>query len=249
MRRWGACKGCARVCVCAPPPPRQPPPTLLPAFASLLAPPPAPRAQDNHVTLPPERFDATDAELFRFAKACGLLAVRRACGCARGGWEGVGAVVARAPTPHAHLSLPPSPHGQAHTQPQRVAALEAAVRRVVLALEWRSKQRLLPDKQLRRWERLVGWRGRDAGAGGEREGRGEGRTAAAEWRWVVLAAAAAAHAKQLGMVAAAASGPPTAQRRHPPPPSPSARRRAPCAPGAAGTGYAASAPRALPRVC
>lgn len=77
------------------------------------------------VELPQERFDDTNAELFRFACACGLK---------------------RAETPES-----------------RAAAVESAVRRIILACEWMSSYPFVSEIKLRRWERLVAWRGTDAG--------------------------------------------------------------------------------------
>jgi hypothetical protein len=76
------------------------------------------------VELPSPRFDDTDAELMRFAVACGL---RRA----------------------------------EEDAPARAAAIERAVRRVILACEWISSATTMPETKLRRWERLVAWRGAD----------------------------------------------------------------------------------------
>lgn len=75
------------------------------------------------VDLPP-RFQDTDADLFRFGQACGLM--------------------------------------EAETPAERGVAIEKAVRRVINTCEWMSQQEVLSETKLRRWERLVAWRGKDA---------------------------------------------------------------------------------------
>jgi len=78
------------------------------------------------IELAPPRWDETNAELMRFAEACGLK--------------------------------------EAETPAARGAAIEKAVRRVIATVEWTLEQREkeLGETKLRRWERLVAWRGSDA---------------------------------------------------------------------------------------
>jgi hypothetical protein len=67
------------------------------------------------------------------------------------------------PAQRAHHALPP---WQAKSAEQRAAALEAGVGRVAHTADWASRQRFFSDRELRRWDRLVGWKARDAGAPG-----------------------------------------------------------------------------------
>lgn len=141
--------------------------------------------------LPPERFDSTNAELFRFAKACGLATVSTA------GWPGmlVRLLQMRTPgrlpglqcqalspqhqlqLPHLHPSLPscchpcPSrcaaptshhPARQAKTPEARAAAVEAGLSRVVHTVDWAARHRFMTDRELRRWDRLVAWKAHDS---------------------------------------------------------------------------------------
>ncbi|KAL4515252.1 hypothetical protein Ndes2526A_g09456 [Nannochloris sp. 'desiccata'] len=77
------------------------------------------------IGLAPPRWDETNAELMRFAEACGLK--------------------------------------EAETPGDRGAAIEKAVRRVIATVEWTLDQKEKVDEaKLRRWERLVAWRGSDA---------------------------------------------------------------------------------------
>lgn len=57
--------------------------TLLPSRLHL---PLVTMAQENEVELPPNRFDASNAELMRYARACGLISVRCRLGMAAGAW-------------------------------------------------------------------------------------------------------------------------------------------------------------------
>lgn len=50
----------------------------------------------------------------------------------------------------------------AQTSAARGAAIESAVRRIIHAVEYETQQPPLADSKLRRWERLVAWRGSDA---------------------------------------------------------------------------------------
>lgn len=56
----------------------QPAMARLPCHTNKASLPLPTHAQECDVELPPERFDSTNAELFRFAKACGLMAVSSA---------------------------------------------------------------------------------------------------------------------------------------------------------------------------
>lgn len=76
------------------------------------------------IELPFPRFDSTNAELMRFAAACGLR--------------------------------------DAETPQERGEAIEKAVRRIIISCEWLAAQDPLSESKLRRWERLVAWRGVDA---------------------------------------------------------------------------------------
>jgi hypothetical protein len=78
------------------------------------------------IELAPPRWDETNAELMRFAEACGLK--------------------------------------EAETPADRGSAIEKAVRRVISTVEWESEQKdkHVTETKLRRWERLVAWRGSDA---------------------------------------------------------------------------------------
>jgi hypothetical protein len=78
------------------------------------------------VDLHPPRWDETNAELMRFADACGLK--------------------------------------EAETPAARGAAIEKAVRRVIATVEWTADQqeKAVSETKLRRWERLVAWRGSDS---------------------------------------------------------------------------------------
>ena len=77
------------------------------------------------IELLPPRWDETNAELMRFATACGLQKAETAA--ARGG------------------------------------AIEKAVQRVIATVEWSSQQPPMGETKLKRWERLVVWRGSDSG--------------------------------------------------------------------------------------
>ena len=70
------------------------------------------------------RWDESNAELMRFAEACGLKA--------------------------------------AETPVTRGVALEKAVKRVLATVDWSASTALMSETKLRRWERLVSWRGSDA---------------------------------------------------------------------------------------
>ncbi len=141
--------------------------------------------------LPPERFDSSNAELFRFAKACGLATVSTA------GWPGMLVrlfqmrtpgrlpglqcqasppasaaitstctfpcphVVSPAHPPRSKPPLPPSCR-QAKTPEARAAAVEAGLSRVVHTVDWAARHRFMTDRELRRWDRLVAWKAHDS---------------------------------------------------------------------------------------
>ena len=77
--------------------------------------------QECEVTLS-ERFDEDNEELFRFAKACGIL--------------------------------------QAESVEGRASCIERAIRRVIQTAEAREKEFVpMQAERLKRWERVVSWRG------------------------------------------------------------------------------------------
>jgi len=79
------------------------------------------------IELAPPRWDDTNAELMRFAEACGLK--------------------------------------EAETPADRGTAIEKAVRRVIATVDWtlhQNEKKAVGETKLRRWERLVAWRGSDA---------------------------------------------------------------------------------------